>query len=173
MPSCQIYLYQEQKDFLIKYIRERRSDSLILLWSTGIVLAVSAVILLSAVMIYGGEFLFSELSLDLLYIMFFSGAVFVKTFADGFGKTFGFGCDKKCIENDWYSLSVAKFGIRDKNPLNKHPYYMSDIVGDRYICPRYLDWRNATEDTMFVYIKLENGRNYAIPEGDSQWKKYF
>ncbi|MDE5583673.1 MAG: hypothetical protein K2J08_08205 [Ruminococcus sp.] len=172
MPSCQLYLYEEQKDFLLKYIRERRSDDIIILWTSALIFIIMFMLVnINGLMI--GSFKMNELNADCILYMVVSGFAFIRIFIKNFGKTFGFGCDKKCIENDWYSISVAKFGLRDKNPKNKHPYYISDFFGEKYICPRFLDWRNATEETMFLYIKLENGRNYAIPEEDSQWKKYF
>ena len=96
--------------------------------------------------------------------MIVSGIAFISTFITNFGKTFGYGCDKKCIENDWYTITSGNFVYRDKNTKNKHPYYISDKSYNQYICPRFLDWRNANEDTMFLYIKLENGRNYAIAD---------
>ncbi len=161
MSEYQVYLYEEQKQLLLKYIRERRSNDIILLFSTAIIFSV-LFMLVRVDVLMTGAFEMNEMNAECILCMVVSGAIFVKTFINNFGKTFGFGCDKKCIENDWYTITCGKFVYRDKNPHNKHPYYISDKSYNKYICPRFLDWRNATEDTMFIYIKLDNGRGYAI-----------
>ncbi|MDE6665642.1 MAG: hypothetical protein K2K14_05570 [Ruminococcus sp.] len=161
MSEYQVYLYEEQKQFLLKYIRERRSNDIILLFSMAIIFVVLFMFVRTDVLMTG-SFEMNESNAECIIYMGISGMIFIRTFIKNFGKTFGFGCDKKCIENDWYTLTCGKFVYRDKNTLNKHPYYISDKSYNKYICPRFLDWRNATEDTMFLYIKLENGRNYAI-----------
>ena len=163
MSSYQVYLYEGQKQFLLKYIRERRSNTIIKLWATAIVFSFMF-LLIRIEILMNGSFIITEMTAECLLIMLFNGLIFVKTFVCNFGKTFGYGCDKKCIENDWYTLTYGNFVYRDKNTKNKHPYYISDRSYNQYICPRFLDWRNANEDTMFIYIKLENGRNYAIIE---------
>lgn len=161
MSQCQVYLYEEQKQFLLEYIRERCSNIIITLWTAAIIFSFM-LLLIGYDILMEGSFTLTELTANCLVYMLMSGLVFVKTFVCNFGKTFGYGCDKKCIENDWYTLDYGNFVYRDKNTANKHPYHISDKSYNQYICPRFLDWRNATEDTMFLYIKLDNGRNYAI-----------
>lgn len=163
MPAYQVYLYEEQKQFLLKYIHERRFGVIMNLWCTGVLFFVMLLLMKLNTMTYG-KFVFDEMTVYSVLIMVSCGIGFVKTFICNFGKTFGFGCDKKCIENDWYTLNCGKFVYRDKNPHNKHPYYISDKSYNQYICPRFLDWRNADENTMFIYIKLQNGRGYAIAD---------
>lgn len=163
MSQYQVYLYEEQKQLLLKYIRERRSDDIILLFVTAVIFVV-LFILSDVAALMTGSFEMNELQAECILYMILSGLIFIKTFKKNFGKTFGFKCDKQCIENDWYTLTYGNFVYRDKNKNNRHPYYISDQSYDQYICPRFLDWRNATEDTMFIYIKLENGRGYAIVE---------
>ena len=90
--------------------------------------------------------------------------MFVTEFSRCHGKTFGYKCDLWCIKKDLYTLHYGAFVYRDKNPHNKRPYCISDKSYTQYICPRFLDWSNANENTMFIYIKLENGRNYAIAD---------
>ena len=162
MSKYQVYLYEEQKQFLLKYIRERRSNDIIKLWISAIIFIIMFMLIKMNILMTGS--FASESNVDCLFYMFVSVFVFIKTFIKNFGKTFGFGCDKKCIENDWYTITSGKFVYRDKNTKNKHPYFISDQSYNQYICPRFLDWRNATEDTTFIYIKLENGRNYAIAD---------
>ncbi|MDE6678374.1 MAG: hypothetical protein K2K02_04970, partial [Ruminococcus sp.] len=159
----QIYLYEEQKQFLLKYIRERRADKIILLWTSAII-CIIMFLLLRMNILMDGSFEMNELNSECILYMLASGFIFVRTFIKNFGKTFGYGCDKKCIENDWYTITSGNFVYRDKNPHNKHPYYISDKSYNQYICPRFIDWRNANKDTMFLYIKLENGSNYAITD---------
>lgn len=161
MPKCQVYLYEEQKEFLLKYICERRSNDIIVLWTFGVIFVFLFMFVEMGVLMKGA-FKIDEVNAECIFYMLMSGVIFIKTFIKNFGKTFGFRCDKKCIENDWYTITSGKFVYRDKNPHNRHPYYISDRSYNQYICPRFLDWRNATEDTIFLYIKLENGRNYAI-----------
>ena len=163
MSEYQVYLYEEQKQFLLKYIRERRSNDIIILW-TAILIFIFMFVLIKINTLMTGSFEMTETNACCLLYMFVSVFAFIKTFIKNFGKTFGFGCDKKCIENDWYTITSGKFVYRDKNTKNKHPYYISDKSYNQYICPRFLDWRNANEDTTFIYIKLENGRNYAIAD---------
>lgn len=163
MSVCQVYLYEEQKQFLLKYIHERRFGVIMNLWCTGVLFFVMLLLMKLNTMTYG-KFVFDEMTVYSVLIMVSCGIGFVKTFICNFGKTFGFGCDKKCIENDWYTLTCGKFVYRDKNPHNKHPYYISDQSYNQYICPRFLEWRNADENTMFIYIKLQNGRGYAITD---------
>ena len=161
MSKYQVYLYEEQKQFLLKYIRERRSNDIILLWAAALIFIIMFMLIKMNILMTD-SFEMNELNAECILIMVVSGIAFIRTFVKNFGKTFGFGCDKKCIENDWYTITSGKFVYRDKNSKNKHPYYISDKSYNQYICPRFLDWRNATEDTTFIYIKLENGRNYAI-----------
>lgn len=161
MPQCQVYLYEEQKQFLLKYIRERRLNVITNLWTMGVIFAVMLLLIKIDGLMYG-SFVLDEMTAYCILIMVASGIGFVRVFVSNFGKTFGFGCDKKCIENDWYTITCGNFVYRDKNSHNKHPYYISDKSYNQYICPRFLDWRNANENTMFIYIKLENGRGYAI-----------
>ena len=163
MSKCQLYLYDEQKEFLLKYIRERRSGDIIILWTSAIIF-VFLLMLVRMNILMTGSFEFNELNAECILYLLICGFIFVMTFIKNFGKTFGYGCDKKCIENDWYTITAGKFVYRDKNINNKHPYYISDGAYNQYICPRFLDWRNATEDTTFLYIKLGNGRNYAITD---------
>ncbi|MDE6833846.1 MAG: hypothetical protein K2J39_06355 [Ruminococcus sp.] len=163
MSKYQVYLYDEQKQFLLKYIRERRSGDIIILWTSAIIFIVMIEFLRTNILM-DSSFEINELNAGCILYMLASGFIFVMTFIKNFGKTFGYGCDKKCIENDWYTITTGKFFSRDKNTNNKHPYYISDRAYNQYICPRFLDWRNATEETDFIYIRLENGRNYAITD---------
>ncbi|MDE6781318.1 MAG: hypothetical protein K2J40_07665 [Ruminococcus sp.] len=161
MPECQVYLYEEQKQLLLKYIREKRFNKIKSLFIIALVFIYEFLLLNSdTAMTDSFEMKFAVLYHSVIIVM--SGFAFIIAFINGFGKTFGFRCDKKCIENNWYTITSGKFVCRDENPHNKPPYYISDKSYNQYICPKYLDWRNATEDTTFIYIKLKNGRNYAI-----------
>ena len=161
MSQCQVCLYEEQKQFLLKYIRKRRSENIKFLLSATLIF-IYEFLLLTSDTIMEDSF---EMKCAVVYhsvILVMSGFAFIWNFTDGFGKTFGYRCDKKCIENDWYTITCGNFVCRDKNPRNKPPYCISDKSYNQYICPRFVDWKYATEDTMFIYIKLENGRGYAI-----------
>lgn len=161
MPEYQVYLYDEQKQLLLKYVRKKRSGKIRNIF-------ISAVIFIYEFLLLNGNVAMKnsfEIKSAVVYhsvIIVMSGFAFVVALKDGFGKNFGFMCDKKCIESDRYTITRGKFFSRDKNPHNKPPYYVSDALYNKYVCLRFADWRYATEDTDFIYIKLENGRNYAI-----------
>lgn len=163
MSQYQVYLYEKQKQFLLKYIRKRRSYNIISLLATAI-LFIYELLLLTSDTIMKDSF---EMKCAVIYhsvILVMSGFAFIWTFIDSFGKTFGYRCDKKCIENDWYTITCGKFVCHDKNSHNKPPYCIRDKSYNQYICPHFVDWKYATEDTMFIYITLENGSGYAIAD---------
>jgi len=163
MSQYQIYLNDEQKDYLIKYMRDRRYGNMLIMWIS-VLSALGCLVFLfgynhktflSALADEGGLECFSS------FIIF--TATFVGEFIRGFGKTFGYKCDIQCIQQDLYTLDYGNFGYREKD-TGKHPYYICDNMGGIYICPRFLDWRNADSESKFLYIKLENGRGYAISD---------
>ena len=162
MSQYQVYLNDEQKQFLLKYIRERRSDDILLLWATALIFIIMF-ILIKADTLMSNSFTINELNAECILYMIVSGLTFVKTFINNFGKTFGYRCDIQCIEKDLYTLDYGDFGYREKD-TGKHPYYICDNKGDTYVCPKFLDYRNADTGSKFLYIKLENGRGYAIGE---------
>ncbi len=164
MSSSQVYLYHEQKEFLLKYIRDRRFKNIIIMWTC-------AVIILFYIIMFLFSFYMNEMELvkalaqegiaeGFIYFIL-AVCIFGQEFIGGFGKTFGYRCDINCIQNDLYMLEYGNFGYREKDK-GKHPYYICDNMGSIYICPRFLDYRNADTESKFLYIKLENGRNYAI-----------
>lgn len=162
MSQYQVCLYEEQKQFLLKYIRERRSDDILLLWATALIFIIMF-ILIKADTLMSNSFTINELNAECILYMVISGLTFIKIFINNFGKTFGYRCDIQCIEKDLYTLDYGDFGYREKD-TGRHPYYICDNKGDTYVCPKFLDYRNADTGSKFLYIKLENGRGYAIGE---------
>lgn len=162
MSQYQVYLNDEQKQFLLKYIRERRSDDILLLWATALIFIIMFM-LIKVDTLSTNSFEVNELNAECILYMIVSGLTFVKTFINNFGKTFGYRCDIQCIEKDLYTLDYGDFGYREKD-TGRHPYYICDNKGDTYVCPKFLDYRNADTGSKFLYIKLENGRGYAIGE---------
>ncbi len=159
----QVYLNDGQKESLIKYIRDRRYTNMMAMsFSAAAALFCLVYFLLLS---QGTTFINALGESGELFVYF---AIFTATFAEefvrGFGKNFGHKCDIQCIEKDLYTLEYGDFVYRDKNSHNRHPYYISDKSYNQYICPKYLDWRNADTGSKFLYIKLDNGRGYAITE---------
>lgn len=160
MSQYQVYLNDEQKNYLIKYIRDR--GNLLAMWIFFVFIVAFVVIfsvfayntgIISAIDIFAEGFTY--------FIIALFG--FMEELIRGYGKTFGYRCDIQCIEKDLYTLDYGDFGYREKD-TGKHPYYICDNMGWTYICPRFLDYRNADTGSKFLYIKLENGRGYAIAD---------
>lgn len=162
MLKYQVYLNDEQKNYIIKYIRERRSGDILLLWANALIFIIMFM-LIKIDTLMSNSFTINELNVECTLYMVISGLTFIKIFINNFGKTFGYRCDIQCIEKDLYTLEYADFGYREKDS-GKYPYYICDNMGNLYICPRFLDYRNADTGSKFLYIKLENGRNYAIAD---------
>ncbi len=205
----QVYLNDEQKNYLIKYVKDKRYINMMImvislviavtgfwLWNMGIqflnsiisiiivccfikliqlgtvnekkfgvITPICCLILYIAISIHQ-EDVSRETDVFLGRTEFFSTLaasveIFIMEFVMGFGKTFGHRCDIQCIEKDLYTLEYANFGYREKD-TKKHPYYICDNRGETYICPKFLDYKNADTSDKFLYIKLNNGRNYAI-----------
>lgn len=212
----QVYLNDEQKNYLIKYVKDKRYTDMIImvmsfvivvislwLWNMGIqflngiigivivicfghlikyglynekkfgtITSVCFLVLYIALNIHQGD-VSREADIFMGKIEFFSSLIasaeiFIMEFVMGFGKTFGYRCDIQCIEKDLYTLEYANFGYREKDN-GRHPYYICDNMGSTYICPKFLDYKNADTSDKFLYIKLDNGRGYAI--GDHIYMK--
>ncbi len=211
MLQYQVYLNDEQKTCLLKYMRERRYTSMIIMIISSVLLLVSllfcnsnlnvvktaviSVFLVSVIKLkfnneerlgkitwicfivlfifwnitlLGFESFSYDANMFLNKIEFYLGVVilteiFITEFVRGFGKTFGYKCDIQCIKKDLYILDYGDFGYREKD-TKKHSYYICDNRGENYICPRFLDYRNADTGSKFLYIKLENGRGYAVAD---------
>ncbi|MCM1507614.1 MAG: hypothetical protein NC177_10845 [Ruminococcus flavefaciens] len=162
MVECQVYLYDEQKNYLIKYMRDKRDVHIIPMGIAFAFIAVCTLVFL--VLTYNTGIKDAVDILDEVLLYYFVALVsFLSEFVSGYGKFFGRRCDIQCIEKDLYTLDYGDFGYREKD-TGKHPYYICDNRGGIYICPRYIDYRNADTGSKFLYIKLENGRNYAIAE---------
>ena len=78
MSKCQLYLYDEQKEFLLKYIRERRSNDIITLWTSAIIFIVMIVLLRTNILM-DGSFEMNELNAGCILYMLVSGFIFVMT----------------------------------------------------------------------------------------------
>ena len=165
----QVYLIDEQKDYLKKYIHDKYYISIIIMR----ILAIVSILCLGLGIIAVQDTTFinaaaQEGILELFLSFLAFAGCFMEEFTRGFGKAFGRKCDIKCIEKDLYTLEYGNFGCREKD-TGKHPYYICDNKGDTYVCPKFLDYKNADISDKFLYIKLNNGRGYAI--GDHIYMK--
>lgn len=162
MAGCQVYLYDEQKNYLIKYMRDKRDMHMITMWISFAFMAVCTLAFLVLAYNSSAKDAVDILGEVLIYYLV-AAAIFIKEFAGGYGKIFGRRCDIQCIEKDLYTIDYSDFGYREKD-TGKHPYYVCDNRGGIYICPRYIDYRDADTGSKFMYIKLANGRGYAIAD---------
>lgn len=160
MSAYQVYLNDEQKNYIVKYMRDKREMNIIIMEISFVFVVVCTMIFLVCAYNTGISNAIDILE-ELLYYYLLALTSFFEKFIRGFGKTFGHRCDIQCVQKDLYTLDYGDFGYREKD-TGKHPYYICDNRGGTYICPRFLDYRNADTGSKFLYIKLENGRGYAI-----------
>lgn len=159
MSAYQVYLSENQKDIIVKYIDQQRCKKTALMFYCIVNSVWQIFSMLTSII--RKDVSFSDDFENIIYLTLFM-LIFLYFLIKGFGKDFGFNSDISCIKKGNYSLSCAKFCHRQENLKNKHPYYIYDDFNNFYICPVFLDYRNATSDDNFLYIKLNNGRGYAL-----------
>lgn len=163
MTHYALWLTEEQKNSILKYIQDRRYSYMISMYA---VFLLTTAMLLTALptflMIVTGHSSWLD-NLEILtycaIVMIFSVSMFLR----GIGKIFGKNSDYDCLKQDNYQLDFLEFG--DKLPdTGKHPYYVKDKFGNHYICPIFLDYRNARQGSTLICIALSNGKKYALLE---------
>lgn len=152
--NYQLWLKDQQKEMILKYILDRRYPFMVSMYFfLGVSILLVPYNLLTVQL--------SKISLDAIVLFIFTLVSFVVMFFEGKGKTFGKNSDYDCLKNDEYQLDFFEFG--DKLPdSGKHPYFVSDIYGNTYKCPLFLDWRNAKYGDTLICVTLNNGQKYAL-----------
>lgn len=159
MSEYQLFLDDEQKKIIIYYIKDKRTFKICCICFVIFWLLITLFSMLP--FIVSGDVSFQNCGEPIFYIISEVIMLFY-LIIEGFGKDFGFNCDTSCIKKDNYSLQHAKFARRKENSANRHPYYIYDDLNNLYICPVFLDYRNADSEDDFLYITLGNGRRYAL-----------
>ncbi len=149
----QAYLTDEQKNYLLEYMRGQRTTSIFCMCTAFLMSIVTAVFL------FIPDFKTKELRFDfypspiLLAFLIFC----LYNFINDFRKIFVFTSDIHSLENNLYSLNRSELGFNKKHSYDLK-YKISDNSGNIYICPKYADYKADK----FIYIKLDNGRGYAV-----------
>lgn len=149
----QLYLNDGQKNYLLEYMRGERTATIFGMCIT----LLTSLFIMFFIIIPNHDNIDTWFNSFPFVVFFF--AFFMTEFIGKFGKTFCGNCDIYCIENDLYSLNRSELGFNKKHSHDLK-YQISDNDGNIYICPKYADYR----ENKFIYIKLENGRNYAIAD---------
>lgn len=149
----QAYLTDEQKSYLLEYMRGQRTASIFCMCTAFLMSAVATAFL------FIPDFQAKELKFDFYtspaVMTFLTLCVF--NFVRDFRKIFIFNSDMHSLENNLYSLDRSELGFNKKHSYDIK-YQINDNAGNIYICPKYADYKADK----FIYIKLENGRGYAI-----------
>lgn len=147
------YLTDGQKNYLLEYMRGQRTTSIFCMC------AVFLISIAAAGFLFIPDFQAKELRFDFYtspsVIVFLT--VCVCNFIKDFRKIFIFTSDIHSLENNLYSLDRSELKFNKKHSYD-FKYQISDNAGNIYICPKYADYK----EDKFIYIKLENGRGYAI-----------
>ena len=108
-----------------------------------------------------------------LFFLWIGVAVFLLiTFLRGYGRVFGKNSDLDCVKNGKYSYELRPFGGKSPDK-GKHPYYLMDGTGTAYLCPVFLDYKNAAPDRELLCVHLDNGNRFALLAKDNTpwWQK--
>lgn len=132
MLKYKVYLKDEHKDCLIKYICNS-GDTFIM--CSSFVAVIIFLVIFSIDTSNIGVMDASDVLINQNFI--FSLFWFVTEFRRCYGKTFGYKCDLWCVKKDLYTLHYGAFVYRDKNPHNKPPYCISDKSYTQYYMPTF------------------------------------
>lgn len=190
-PNLLLFLPDEQKEIILKYIRERRTSLManlylsaaftILLFLPAMFDLKSAIhggsfrletagtaLLLARRHRYGSHYIEGELFLIWCVVL----VVFIVHFIKGIGVHFGRNSDLDCVQNDKYLYEIRNCTGKSEDH-QKHPYYLYDNNNTAYLCPLFLDWKKAAPGTKMMCLSLQNGRHYAllVPEQTEWWEK--
>lgn len=151
----QVYFNDEQKNYLLEYMRGERTASIFCMCVAFLMSIVTA-----------GFLFIPDIATEKLNLTFYPSPILLIflifclcNFISDFRKIFILTSDIYNLANNLYSLSRSEPGFNKKQKYDLK-YQISDNDGNIYICPKYADYR----ENKFIYIKLENGRNYAIAD---------
>lgn len=161
-----LFLPEKQQKILEKYISDRRYKFMMILYLS---LAGTIALLFPALldihtprrtMRYSYRRR-SRMSSFALWII--CAVTFVLYFFRGIGIHFGKNSDLDCARKQNYVFEMKEFGGKDPDS-GKAPYYVYDKAGTKYLCPIFLDWKNACEGSRLYCVTLANGKHYAMLE---------
>lgn len=158
-----LWLTEEQKQIILKYIQDRRYNYMI-----GMYTLFFLTFFINLYIFPVWFRIFHDIRLDADDFEFLSYGVFsliasLIAFLKGIGIIFGKHSDYDCLKRDQYQLDFCEFS--EKLPdTGKHPYYVKDISGTEYICPLFLDYKKAGKGSTLICVTLANGKNYALLE---------
>ncbi|MBD5142027.1 MAG: hypothetical protein HDT22_00190 [Ruminococcus sp.] len=170
MSHYALWLTDKQKNLILKYIQDRRYQYMISMYLAFILTIIILIFDLPYLLITNIIFLdiqsypfvyntltvitvFGILTVIIAFGMFFMGI----------GKIFGKNSDYDCMKHDKYRLDFRDFGGKSFD-TGKYPYYVENNFYNRYICPIFLDYRNAKQGDTLICVTLNNGKKYALLE---------
>lgn len=191
--SFRLRLDEEQEQTLIQYIKSRRYGTMLTLYLSAAFLVLTSPLAYADMLLLfeprpGRSAMLPQITLaagtlaryhyrrhvDGEFFFFWVGVaiVLLVTFLRGYGRRFGKNSDYDCVRNGKYAYEIRPFGA--KGPDNgKHPYFLADDTGTYYLCPVFLDYKNAGPDRELLCVHLDNGHNYALLAKDTTpwWEK--
>lgn len=158
-----LWLTEDQKQIVLKYIQDRRYTYMISMY---VLFFMTVLVNLYSFPVWFR--IFHGIGLDADDFEFLSYAVFtllasLAVFLKGIGITFGRHSDYDCLKRDQYQLDFREFDGKLPD-TGKHPYYVRDIQGTEYICPLFLDYKKAEQGSTLLCVTLANGKRYALLE---------
>ena len=165
---------EEKEELLKRYINERRYGYVL----TVIVLCIMTVFLL-IIMFHAIEQMqkgifvvrfrrrYHYYAMDIAECAAMS-IVYIFVFLRGWGKKFGPNSDIDCVKHMKYQYGTAHLSEKDPD-AKKHPYYVMDREGNRYICPVFLEYRNMDFGEEMFCVVLDNGSRYAFQLHEIPW----
>lgn len=168
----------EKEALLVKYINERRYKRVLTVIILGILLVMLTFAMIHAIsqmekgiysyVVHRRHHRRTHYYISDVVLWAVEGLLFLVAFLRGWGNYFGKNSDIDCIRNMKYGYGTMV--LNEKEPdLKKHPYYVTDRQGNRYICPVFLDYRNAQFGEEMYCVVLDNGRRYAFSKNDTEW----
>lgn len=171
---CRLRLDPDKEDALIKYVKDRRYMLMISLYISGFLSVVLAPFAIAEINnILSGTYYTvgygRRRRSSVIVFWLFMLVTFVVNFFTGFGRVFGPGSDYDCLKKGKYGFGTMTLGGK-KHDSGKHPYYVCDKLDNVYICPVFLDYKNANfGDEMFCVV-LDNGKRFAFgPDKKPGW----
>lgn len=156
-------LTEKQEQVLIRYIQERRSG-----FMAALVAEIVASVFLAFPAYLEYKVLFGDWGttgrgrMSMLPVWVIVTAVAVVTFFQGVGIKFGKGSDMDCVRNKKYTCT-HRLCEKKSEDTKQYPYYFYDQRKSAWICPEFLEWRNAEPGCRLLCVRLENGKGYAFP----------
>ncbi len=166
--------WSEAEKTVMDYIKDRRYSIMFFAYAIPVIviIAVAAAandlvdilngnIRASEIYRYRGETRFSGgtgtalcMLLPILLVFF----MFMRKF---YGRVFGRGSDYECMKHQKYKTGYVTVACKHVDN-GKRPYCVTDQEGNAYICPVFLDYRNASLGDEMICLILDNGVRYAL-----------